>query len=110
MYALLGCMVLYFHNYVSSLFYTLQIVFMCFTEQDVIVTVLAIFGKMCVSGSFNLLYVYMAEIMPTEVRSVGIGMCATFSRIIGMTAPFIGGNLVSTIHITYMIFFYIKSD
>ena len=73
-----------------------QSAYICLTEQDVVVTALALFSKMCIAGSFNLWYVYMAELMPTEVRSVGFGMCDTFGRSFRMVAPFIGGHLVSS--------------
>ena len=46
-------------------------------------------GKFAISGSFCVLYVFSAELFPTEVRSIGIGFGSMIGRIGGMIAPFI---------------------
>lgn len=50
---------------------------------------LAIFGKMNISGSFSLIFVYTVEIFPTVLRISGLGLCSVFARIGGMVAPYV---------------------
>lgn len=47
-------------------------------------------GKMSVTGSFSVLFLFTPELYPTNLRNVGIGMCSTFSRIGAMISPFAG--------------------
>lgn len=46
-------------------------------------------GKFGIAAAFAIVYVYSAEIFPTEYRSVGIGACSMCARIGGIIAPFI---------------------
>lgn len=50
---------------------------------------LSVLGKMAISGSFALIYIYVAEIFPTVLRITGIGMCSFCARIGAMIAPYI---------------------
>ena len=50
---------------------------------------LSFFGKFAISGSFCVVYVFAAELFPTEVRSIGIGFGSMVGRIGGVLAPFI---------------------
>nr|XP_046919037.1 organic cation transporter protein-like [Dermatophagoides farinae] len=50
---------------------------------------LAILGKMSISGSFSLVYVYAAEMFPTILRITGLGMCSFCARFGAMTAPYL---------------------
>ena len=58
------------------------------------VTALAILGKLFAAGSFNLTYVYTAELFPTEVRHLGLGVCAMIGRLGGILSSFTGTILV----------------
>ncbi|XP_078315174.1 organic cation transporter protein-like [Crassostrea virginica] len=58
-----------------------------FMKMSVIATFV---GKMSVTGSFSVLFLFTPELFPTNLRNVGIGMCSTFSRIGAMIAPFAG--------------------
>ena len=50
---------------------------------------LSFLGKFAISGSFCVLYVFAAELFPTEIRSIGIGFGSMIGRIGGFLAPFI---------------------
>ncbi|PIK54706.1 putative organic cation transporter protein-like [Apostichopus japonicus] len=52
-------------------------------------TTVAMIGKFGVSASFALVYIYAAEVFPTPLRSVGVGICSTSSRIGGILSPLI---------------------
>lgn len=52
-------------------------------------SVAAMFGKFCISASFAVLYVYAAELFPTVIRNVGMGMATVASRIGGILCPFV---------------------
>ncbi|XP_021419142.2 putative transporter SVOPL isoform X2 [Oncorhynchus mykiss] len=58
-------------------------------------TILLFLIRSLVSMNFNVVYIYTAEVYPTEVRSLGMGFCTSFSRIGGMIAPFIAQVLMS---------------
>lgn len=49
----------------------------------------AMLGKFCISGSFAVIYVYAAELYPTVVRNIGMGVATLASRIGGIASPFI---------------------
>lgn len=55
----------------------------------IIITILAMLGKLGISGSFALIYVFSAEIFPTVVRTMGVGAGSMHARIAGLIAPFI---------------------
>ncbi|XP_022106113.1 organic cation transporter protein-like [Acanthaster planci] len=49
----------------------------------------AMIGKFAISGSFNIIYIYSAELYPTPVRSMGVGMSSMSARLSGVIAPVI---------------------
>ena len=52
---------------------------------------IALFGKMCITFSWAVLFLYSAELFPTQIRASGIGSASFLGRIGGMIAPWIGG-------------------
>ena len=49
--------------------------------------ILVLIGKFGASAAFSLIYVYTAELFPTEVRSTALGLCSMMARIGGIAAP-----------------------
>ncbi|KAJ8026707.1 Solute carrier family 22 member 3 [Holothuria leucospilota] len=47
----------------------------------------ATLGKLAISVSFDIVYVYAGEIIPTPRRAFGVGMCSAGSRVGGVVAP-----------------------
>jgi hypothetical protein len=56
--------------------------------------VLAMLGKLGISGSFAVIYVFSAELFPTVARSSGVGAGSMSARTGGLLAPFLA-DLVS---------------
>lgn len=52
-------------------------------------TGIAMIGKFGISASFSLVYIYAAEVIPTPLRSVGVGVCSTAARVGGILSPLI---------------------
>ncbi|XP_078666890.1 organic cation transporter protein-like [Branchiostoma floridae x Branchiostoma belcheri] len=52
-------------------------------------TTLAMIGKFCITASFGVTYVFSAEIFPTVVRQIGMGMSSMSARVGGIAAPFV---------------------
>ena len=49
----------------------------------------AMFGKFCIAASFAIVYVYAAELFPTVIRNVGMGVATVASRIGGILCSFV---------------------
>ncbi|XP_014648424.1 PREDICTED: solute carrier family 22 member 8 isoform X2 [Ceratotherium simum simum] len=52
-------------------------------------TVLAVFGKGCLSSSFSCLFLYTSELYPTVIRQTGMGVSNMWTRVGSMTAPLV---------------------
>ncbi|ELT95861.1 hypothetical protein CAPTEDRAFT_115175 [Capitella teleta] len=72
----------------------------CFIPHQlrVVTTVFSMLGKVGISGSFAVIYVYSAELFPTVVRNTGVGAGSMSARVGGLLAPFVAelGKLVWT--------------
>jgi len=60
-----------------------------FLEEGAIRTSLALIGKLFASGCFSVIYMYTAEIYPTNIRNTAIGTFSMTARIGGIAAPYI---------------------
>ncbi|XP_003930946.3 solute carrier family 22 member 13 isoform X1 [Saimiri boliviensis] len=58
-------------------------------DLPVVVTVLAVVGKMATSAAFTVSYVYSAELFPTVLRQTGMGLVGIFSRLGGIATPLV---------------------
>ena len=59
-------------------------------------------------GAWGAMYAYTPELYPTEVRSTGVGLAASFGRIGGIIGPYLVGLLVASdkaITSIFMVFF-----
>lgn len=52
-----------------------------------------------IMGAFAVLFIYTPEVFPTTVRSVGLGVTNSFSRIGGIMSPFVAVSLVQAGHL-----------
>ncbi|XP_042893134.1 organic cation transporter protein-like [Penaeus japonicus] len=78
----------------SAAFYFLSGVFilaLAFVPSDLgwLVITLAMLGKFSISAGFQILYLYVTELFPTEVRLLAIGTSAIPSRIASTISPFV---------------------
>ncbi|KAI4814241.1 hypothetical protein KUCAC02_003444 [Chaenocephalus aceratus] len=46
-------------------------------------------GKCGFTTAFSIVYIYTAEVYPTVLRNVGMGMCSSAARIGSITAPYV---------------------
>lgn len=46
-------------------------------------------GKLGITASFGIIYVYTAELLPTAIRSAGVGAASTTGRFGALLAPFV---------------------
>ena len=67
---------------------------MSVSEYAISTTVFAMLGKLGISGSFAVIYVFSAELFPTVARSSGVGAGSMSARTGGLLAPFLA-DLVS---------------
>ncbi|KAH8237408.1 hypothetical protein KR038_011273, partial [Drosophila bunnanda] len=54
-----------------------------------LIVTLFLIGKLGITSSFAVIYTFTAEMMPTVIRSGGVGVMSTFARFGAMLAPFV---------------------
>ncbi|XP_065863971.1 organic cation/carnitine transporter 7-like isoform X2 [Euphorbia lathyris] len=70
-------------------------------HQHATVTTALLFGaRICITGTFTVVYIYAPEIYPTSVRSTGVGVASSMGRIGGMLCPLVAVSLVQGCHQT----------
>ncbi|XP_012938106.1 solute carrier family 22 member 15-like [Aplysia californica] len=57
-------------------------------DQGAAITALSIIGKVGITGSFNVIYLYTPELFPTNLRNMGLGVSYLSARFGGMLSPF----------------------
>ncbi|KAG5886494.1 hypothetical protein JTB14_014677 [Gonioctena quinquepunctata] len=66
---------------------TLTIFINSITDYWAVITLFLV-GKLGITSAFGIVYVYTAEMLPTIVRSGGVGSASTVSRLGALLAPF----------------------
>ncbi|XP_078521381.1 solute carrier family 22 member 13-like isoform X2 [Lissotriton helveticus] len=56
-------------------------------DFPIVITILAVIGKMLIACAFSTCYVYAAELFPTVIRQNGVGLASTSARVAGIIAP-----------------------
>ncbi|XP_005105172.2 organic cation transporter protein [Aplysia californica] len=56
--------------------------------RSLVINILALVGRGAVATSFNILYLYSAELFPTTVRNSVMGTCSMISRVGAIMAPY----------------------
>ncbi|XP_033635850.1 organic cation transporter protein-like isoform X2 [Asterias rubens] len=59
------------------------------TDSTTLILVIAMIGKLCISGSYAIVYLFTIELFPTPVRNVGVGMGSFVSRIGSIASPYV---------------------
>ncbi|XP_030612885.1 solute carrier family 22 member 13b [Archocentrus centrarchus] len=73
-------------------------------DLPIVITVIAVLGKFSATASFSIVYVYTAELYPTNIRQNGIGLNSMLARVAGILAPLI--RLLSAYHYTIPMLIY----
>lgn len=60
-----------------------------FTDMETLRILFPMIGKLCISSSFAMIYVYSAELFPTVVRNIGVGSCSMMARVGSILAPYV---------------------
>ena len=50
-------------------------------------------GKFGASASFSIIYMYTAELYPTEIRGTAMGLCSVLGRVGSILAPQVRGQI-----------------
>ncbi|KAJ3654670.1 hypothetical protein Zmor_013844 [Zophobas morio] len=59
------------------------------TDMTWAIIVLFLMGKLGVTSAFGVVYVHTAEMLPTIIRSAGVGSASTMARVGALLAPFV---------------------
>ena len=75
-----------------------------FSHHDSLVTLLSCLGKLGSSAAFSLVYLYTAEMFPTEVRTKALGTCSMIARIGSLLSPYIASLGTDAGYVPFLIF------
>lgn len=78
------CVKRYFYPFKSLKFYLKVAV-----STNWAVVTLFLLGKLGITSAFGVVYVHTAEMLPTIIRSGGVGMASTIARVGALVAPFV---------------------
>lgn len=63
--------------------------FIHFAGNKSLGTPFALLGKFAVAAAFGVIYLYSAELFPTQVRNIGLGVTSVGARLGGILAPIV---------------------
>jgi len=58
-------------------------------EYQPVITTLAMIGKFCILSTFLAIYIFTAELFPTVIRNIGVGVSSMMARVGAILAPYI---------------------
>ena len=58
-------------------------------EYGLVITGFSLLGKLAISASFSIVYVYCVELFPTVTRTIGLGSGSMCARIGSFASPFV---------------------
>ncbi|CAH1799083.1 unnamed protein product [Owenia fusiformis] len=59
-------------------------------DQNVIIVVLSMAGKLAIAASFDMAWIYSAEVYPTPLRASGVGCNSMAARVAGIISAYVG--------------------
>lgn len=59
------------------------------TDESSIMVLLAMIGKLGITTSYAIIFVFSAELYPTVIRNMGMGLSSTCARVGGVISPFV---------------------
>ena len=71
-----------------------------FVPSETLSLYLALLGKLCIAGSFSIIYIHSSELFPTVVRNSGVGLCSSSARVGGVVASYFVAGSVSNLDVT----------
>ncbi|KAL8043663.1 hypothetical protein ABFX02_09G128054 [Erythranthe guttata] len=77
-----------------------------FHQPQSLTTGLLFGARICITGTFTILYIYAPEVYPTSVRTTGVGVASSVGRIGGMVCPVVAVSLIHGCHQTIAIFLF----
>ncbi|KAJ8766670.1 hypothetical protein K2173_001190 [Erythroxylum novogranatense] len=67
-------------------------------RSSTVTTVLLFIARICITGTFAIVFIYAPEIYPTSVRTTGVGVGSSMGRVGGMICPLVAVSLVQGCH------------
>ncbi|MCL7040529.1 hypothetical protein MKW94_003581 [Papaver nudicaule] len=77
-----------------------------FHQPENITTALLFGARICITGTFTVVYIYAPEIYPTSIRTTGVGVASSVGRIGGIICPMVAVGLIHGCHQTLAIFLF----
>ena len=81
---------------VTSMLYAVTYLFLFICMQKTLMVVVLYFARAFIDAPSQIIYVYTAEVYPTEVRALGMGLGSMMARAGAMVTPFAAQVLLSS--------------
>ncbi|XP_011625795.1 organic cation/carnitine transporter 7-like [Amborella trichopoda] len=73
------------------------------SQPDTLTTILLFGARICITGTFTIVYIYAPEVYPTSIRTTGFGTASSVGRIGGMVCPVVAVGLVHSCQQTFAV-------